>query len=150
KLNLGENVISVVASDDRQNSTALTLVLIYDPQIAATGGNFCWVRSAGAAGEDDGYAVAVDRAGNSYVAGACQGTAVFGATDLVSAGLSDIFLAKYDAEGDLLWARQAGGSADDAALGIAVSTNGNCFVTGYYSKAASFGKLNVSTTGTFD
>jgi hypothetical protein len=150
KLNVGENVISVVANDSKDNSTAITLVLTYDPQLAASAGSFCWVRNAGAAGDDAGYGIALDPEGNSYVTGVFAGTASFGATNLVSQGGADIFVAKYDPQGNLLWARQAGGSSDDAGLGIAVSTNGNCYVTGYFAKAAAFGTLTVSTTGEYD
>ena len=43
----------------------------------------------------------------------------FGGKSLTSAGGSDIFLAKYECNGQLLWVLQAGGSGDDAANDLA-------------------------------
>ena len=55
---------------------------------------------------------------NSYVTGFFADSATFGAgevneTTLTSPGSPDIFLAKYNTDGLLLWVKQAGGSADD-------------------------------------
>jgi hypothetical protein len=62
---------------------------------------------------------ATDTLGNVYVAGKFTGGATFGTTNLVDAGSGDVFVAKYDPEGNLLWAKRAGGTAVDEATGIA-------------------------------
>ena len=98
-----------------------------------------WVVAGGGGGSDVGHAIAVDAAGNSYVAGYFNGTATFGTNTLVSAGNTDIFITKQDSNGQLLWARRAGGPGYDAAKGIAVDAQGNCYVTGGYEGVASFG-----------
>lgn len=149
-LNLGANVISIVAQDTLKNSVAKTITLTYDPHALSAPAEFCWVSGSGGPGTDAGYAIAVDGAGNSYVTGSFEGSATFAMTNLTSQGLSDVFVAKYDSSGSLLWARQAGGTNADAGFGIAVDAQGNCYITGYFSGNADFGGTSLKTTGAYD
>ena len=105
-----------------------------------------WVATGGGSGADVGNAIAVDAAGNSYVAGYFNGTATFGTNTLTSAGNTDIFITKQDSSGQLLWARRAGGPGYDAAKGIAVDALGNCYVTGAYEGVADFGGGSLTNT----
>lgn len=95
--------------------------------------------SAGAAGGsgDEGRAIATDAAGNVYVAGSFGGTASFGTVIMNGAGRSDIFIAKYNPAGEIQWARRAGGTEYDSALGIAISTDA-VYITGYFNSTANF------------
>jgi hypothetical protein len=82
--------------------------------------------------------------GTPRVTGSFSGTATFGAgetkeTRVQSAGYDDIFAAKYDPNGSLVWARRAGSTSTDYAYGMAVDTAGNSFVTGTFSGMAIFG-----------
>jgi CARDB/Beta-propeller repeat len=91
-----------------------------------------------------GNGIAVDSAGNTYVTGTFQGTAIFGPgevqqTVLTSAGENDIFVAKYGLDGALLWARRAGGAVADGGNAIAVDSAGNAYVTGGFGGTATFG-----------
>ena len=52
---------------------------------------------------------------------------------LTSSGLSDIFLAKYDQVGQVLWATTIQGVSSDVGLNITTDTLNNVFVTGYFS-----------------
>jgi len=81
----------------------------------------------------------MDTSGNSYVTGSFSGSSplTFGAgeaneTTLISAGSTDIFVARYDGNGELVWAKQAGGITVDVGRGIAVDTSGNSYVTGFF------------------
>ena len=116
--------------------------------------SLAWARAAGGLDIDSPYGIAVDGAGNSYITGifaksraciSCGLPATFGAgqpNETVLAGLEgsqDIFVAKYDISGALVWARRAGGTGPDEAWGIAVDSGGNSYITGISSIGADFG-----------
>ncbi|MFH1227028.1 MAG: SBBP repeat-containing protein [Planctomycetota bacterium] len=96
-----------------------------------------WTKQLGTASADEGYAVAVDTAGNIYVTGPTFG----GLDGNINAGDSDLFLVKYDSAGVKQWTRQSGTASDDCVFGIAVDTAGNIYVTGY-----TFGELDGNTS----
>jgi uncharacterized protein (TIGR03437 family) len=77
--------------------------------------------------------VATDSQGNIYVAGSTQSTAfpaTAGALQSQLLGGSDAFIAKFSADGTLLWSTYFGGSAYDYASGVAVDPAGNVLVAG--------------------
>ena len=78
---------------------------------------------------DTAYKVVTDANGNIYVAGVTYGTLSGGVPDKtgnfianVHQGGADIFVAKYDPNGNQLWAVQFGSPGDDFAQGLAVYT----------------------------
>ena len=46
---------------------------------------------------------------------------------------NDIFLAKFESLGNIIWAKRAGGSVSDFCNGIATDGNGNILITGSYA-----------------
>lgn len=113
-----------------------------------SGGNVLWARSAGSTGFDAGGGITVDASGNCYVAGTFSAMATFGEFTLSSAGVVDIFVAKYDPDGNVLWARSAGGTSDDHGNAIGVDASGNSFVTGSLTGTATFGQITLMGGGT--
>src|SRR5438046_778345 len=113
---------------------------------------FHWARSVSGAGDDVGNGIGADRARNSYVTGCYKSTNLtFGLNVLTNAGGAEIFLAKYDAAGNVLWAKRAGGAGDDFGNAVAVDAAGNSFVTGFFfSTNVSFGGLPVTNRGSAD
>jgi hypothetical protein len=89
-------------------------------------GSLLWVKSAGGSGADAGTAVSTDQNGYCYVAGSFSQTAAFGNVQLTSKGSTDIFISKYDKDGNLLWVKQNGGTFGDEALSVAADGNGSC------------------------
>ena len=106
-----------------------------------------WVRTASGYGNAGGHVLATDQPGNIYVAGEFEDTIFFGATQLISAGLSDIFLAKYDNTGIFLWAIRGGGTGLDAVSGIKTDASGNVFLTGHFENTFTLGIPNVVSAG---
>lgn len=113
-------------------------------------GNLLWVRSAGGRNDDGSYGIATDVSGNSYVIGYFSGTAFFGSTKVTSTGYSDVFIAKYDAAGNLVWVKTGGGSYQDMPYGICTDIAGNCYITGYFTGSALFSGVTLSSAGYFD
>jgi hypothetical protein len=120
-------------------------LLKFDPS-----GALLWARQAGGAGNESNVRVAVDAAGNALVTGAFQGTAAFGTNTLVSLGGNDVFIAKFDPAGNVLWARQAGGSGDDSGNELTVGPAGSVFVAGEFTGVAGFGGTNLNGLGGTD
>ncbi|UOQ70992.1 SBBP repeat-containing protein [Hymenobacter cellulosilyticus] len=85
-------------------------------------------------------AVAADAAGSTYVVGSFSSPVSFsspnfsGPLTLTPVGASDVFLARVDANGNLVWVRQVGGSGASAyGAGIAPDGQGGLFVVGRFS-----------------
>jgi hypothetical protein len=101
---------------------------------------------------------AIDREGNTYVAGGFNGEVTFNTspqpTKLVSGEGFDAFVAKYNAAGRVLWARMARGATGltftdpdtnesenfsfDGALALAVDSQGAAYVGGGFVKSLTF------------
>jgi len=113
-------------------------------------GNLLWVEQAGGTGFDRGIRIKTDDLGNIVVTGRFETTAFFSDTSLNSFGSEDIFIAKYDADGNLLWVNQAGGTAIDRGQGIATDVSGNTIVTGRFGDIASFGDTMLTSLGNID
>lgn len=121
-------------------------------------GNTVWVRSAGGASSEEGFAIALDPAGNAYVTGLFNSTATFnggtGTASLTSAGGEDVFVWKLDTNGNTVWARQGGGDDEDEGTSIAVDSSGNAVITGYFNDTATFaagsGSARLESAGSED
>ena len=87
----------------------------------------------GGAGLDQASGIAVDPAGNAYVAGVTN-SAAFGFTPAgvqpTYKGQGDAFVAKLTTTGTLSYFTYLGGTKADAATGVAVDALGNAYVTG--------------------
>lgn len=104
-----------------------------------------WVRSIGGGLTDRGYGVATDPEGNVYVTGQYQSAdARAEETVLPNAGDYDLFVAKYDGEGGLLWIRTAGGKGNDYGHGIVVDSHGDVVVAGAIGEDARFGDVELT------
>ena len=108
-------------------------------------GNVLWVHGIGGAGDDTGKALDVDAAGNVYATGGFIGSASFGSQSLTAPnGYRDMYLAKWDANGNLTWVVQAGDDWDDVGWGLTVDNLGNSYVTGEFHANAAFGPHTIT------
>jgi len=116
-----------------------------------SGGNVLWARQSVALTHyayGQGYSVTTDKAGNAFVTGAFMDTVTFGALTLKSIS-STVFLAKYDANGNMLWAKAAGlSSSTDAGVGNAVVTDNAdaAYITGQFTYGITFGTYNLTAS----
>ena len=94
--------------------------------------------------------LALDAAGNIYVAASFKGTATCGSTSLTAAGDEDVLVVKLDPSGAVLWATSAGGAGIDDGNGIAVDSAGNTTITGSFQGTASFGSTSLVAEGGMD
>jgi len=120
--------------------------------------NIVWAKSAGGTDLDDVYSIAVDNSGNSFITGYFDSPTMTFDSIIISNigygyGTDDIFLAKYDSNGNVLWAKSAGGIDQDGAICVVADTMGNSFIAGdYNSQTINFGSvfLTNSALSTYD
>ena len=86
-----------------------------------------WTRQFGTTMSDDAFGVAVGATGAVYVAGNTVG-ALPGHT---SSGRGDVWVRKYDTDGNEQWTRQFGTTDWDCAYGVAVDATGAVYLTGF-------------------
>src|SRR5205823_1921038 len=87
-------------------------------------GTVLWAKRWGGTDVDLAHGVAVDRAGDLVVSGEFWGTSDLGGGSRVSAGLSDIFIAKYSgADGSYRWGKMISGSYMEESDGVATDPN---------------------------
>ena len=120
------------------------LIILSAGGASAADGDLLWATSAGGTSEDSGRGISTLSDGSSIVTGYFTDAAVFGAgesneTTLVAAGSSDIFIARYNADGTLVWAKRAGGAGSDYGVGISSISDGSSIVAGYFTDNAVFG-----------
>ena len=89
-----------------------------------------WTKQLGSTGADLAYGVAVDSNNNVYITGYTSGV-----LDGTSAGSVDVFLAKYDSAGTIVWTKQLGTTGTDIAWDVAVDSSNNVYITGQTSGA---------------
>lgn len=88
-------------------------------------GNLQWTRLLGSSGQEFGYAIRADGEGSVYVTGSTDGN--FGGNS--NAGLTDVFLAKYDSAGSKKWTKTVGSLESERGFAVDVR-NGNICITG--------------------
>jgi hypothetical protein len=113
-------------------------------------GSFLWAKSGGQSAYSENVgAVTTDAAGNSYLVGTMQVTATFSPFTLSGIGAVDVFLVKYNSAGTVQWARNYGGSANEAVYAACISpVTGNIFIAGTsLSPSVIIGSTTLSSFG---
>lgn len=112
-------------------------------------GKFVWALSAGGSSGDYGKHIASDPDGALYVTGTFNGAATFGGSSITSRGQTDVFVARVDAMGNLLWAVAGGSTGADFGEGVAADASG-AVITGSFPGSATFGKTTLTSRGKTD
>ncbi len=105
---------------------------------------------------EQGSTIAVDASGNSYTVGVFSGVTDFdptpGTLNITAVGDYDIFLTRYDANGNMLWVKTMGGIGGDFGYGITLDQNSNIYITGGFNDVVDFdpGVGNVTLTSNGD
>ncbi|PWL29519.1 MAG: hypothetical protein DCO96_07105 [Fluviicola sp. XM-24bin1] len=110
-------------------------------------GNWQWVETFGGIYAQRDNAVTVDDEGNVYVAGGYAETQNFGTQSITSQGGTDIYVIKYDNNGNFLWVQDAGGPLSDRANGIVDGHDGYMYVTGEFRDTTFFGNSFLDNAG---
>ncbi|MFN4079449.1 MAG: DUF4397 domain-containing protein [Saprospiraceae bacterium] len=118
-------------------------------------GNAIWAFAIESVGGDDrGYGVQVGPDGRVYVAGQCGNNTVFapGADPVPTTGGVDAFVACYESDGTLVWARTGGASGSDRFFDCVFDDDGALWTSGFSGGGASivFGDQTLTAVGDGD
>lgn len=112
--------------------------LLWWRQIGGNNGSSC---SEGVSG------IAVDVNNDIYFTGLYCGQATFGSFVLNGSGLQDGFIAKYDDNGNCLWAHNIIGSMESGIASVSCDQNGFVYACGTNNSVALIGSTNVPAGG---
>jgi hypothetical protein len=124
----------------------------YDAFVAkfASDGKHIWSRKFGDASTQAVRAIAVDPDGNIVVVGEFEGALDLGEGSLTSAGETDIFVAKFDSSGELVWGKRFGDAAFQRPERVAVGPGGGVVVSGSFEGTLNFGGPPLVSAGNED
>ncbi len=119
-------------------------------------GTLLWNTFLGGSGSDTSWGIGIDGSGNVYVSG--DSAASWGSPLRSYSNGSDVYAAKLNSSGSLMWNTFLGGSGSDINNGIAVDTSGNVYVGGYstatwgtpvraYTSGQDFSIIKLNTSG---
>ncbi len=111
-----------------------------------------WLTKFGGTGTDKARKVVADETGNLYVIGDFAGIMEFAGQTLSSVGKRDVFIAKMDNSGNVLWIKQGNsGENNSSALYEVEITDTELIITGYFDGSGfSMDGSTVVLTGTSD
>lgn len=100
-------------------------------------GNVLWAKNAGGGGADQCFSVVTEISGDVYITGRFDSPSViFGMDTLINSNSvngGDIFVVKYNAVGNVLWAKSIGGTKNDFGNSVATDVFGNVYVSGIFN-----------------
>ncbi|MFH1675379.1 MAG: hypothetical protein ABIC40_00035, partial [bacterium] len=124
--------------------SAYQIFPVHVTSVGSSDGNLLWAKYAGGIDSDVGFEITTLSDNSTVMTGCFQGTATFGPgetnqTKLVSEGDSDIFIARYNPDGSLAWAKSAGGTDSDQSYGITPLSDNSTVIAGLFFGTATFG-----------
>ena len=112
-----------------------------------------WVKQIGGYTEDFGGGITLDLDGQPVIAGTFQGSTKLDAAITLNATASrEMFVAKYDTTGELIWSRQVGGGSTSTIEPADLNTgpSGAIGVTGRFHTDLIFGETSYASAGDSD
>lgn len=113
-------------------------------------GQHIWSKSMGSSYDDFGIRFDIDPADNILMTGSYEDSINFGGEDLKAMRRSDMYVAKFDTNGEHVWSKTFGGKDKDWGNSIASDVHGNSYVTGWFWYEVDFGEHKVKSRGKED
>ena len=114
------------------NGAADIFIAKYDP----VAGNYIWAIGFGGTSDEHTTSLAIDNNDNVLVTGQYQSSSINfnpkGNYSLSPVGAEDVFFAKYDSNGNFIWAKSIGESGTDRGAAITTDNNNNVFIQGIF------------------
>lgn len=113
-------------------------------------GDVIYARNSTGVSYSEGNALVVTGTGESFISGSFSETMKFGTTTLEAQGDLDLFIAKYNADGTLAWAKREGNTGTEANRGMSLDPSGNVYVTGFFNGTTTIGSTTFVSAGDRD
>lgn len=113
-------------------------------------GNPIWTRQFGDSSNQYAGDVIVDASGGIILIGRAFGIIELGGAPLDALGTDDVFIARFDANGNHVWSTMVGGADPDRSERVAVDPAGNVYVAGTFTGDATFGGTQFASMGLRD
>jgi hypothetical protein len=137
---------SITFGSTTLNASASTDVDLFIAKHTSSGA-LKWVKKYGSTLEDKATSITISSDGRLYLTGFFNGSISLGSTTLNSAGGSDVFWARIDTAGTIIWAFNGGGTGDDYGNDIEADFAGNLYLTGSFQNSASFTSTTLNSSG---
>jgi hypothetical protein len=109
-----------------------------------------WAQTmSGPSNEDEFDGVGASPDGSVYVTGKFVGSVTLGGVSFESAGAADIPFARFDAQGQPVWAKRFGGPGEDNLFDVDANADG-AVATGAFSGTVAFGSTTLTGSGPWD
>lgn len=113
-------------------------------------GEYLWGQFFGGFNADVSGGITIDNNGNPIIIGTFFNSIFIDGTTLLSNGGQDFFLAKFNPDGNLIWAANDASDSDDFGRKVAVDNANNVYITGDFAGEIVFGTQTVQANGVFD
>ena len=130
-INFGGNILTNPNSGDM-------FCIKYD-----SNGNVIWLKQANSSNSAYAMRTATTTDGSTYVGGKFTGNATFGTFSINSVANNDVFIARYNSNGDCLGVRQLTGISNFG-FNLAVDNSGSCFIAGIFSSQINIGSTTLT------
>lgn len=102
-------------------------------------GDFIWAKSFGGLNAEIVFNTAISLANEIYIVGMYADVVDFdpgaGVSEITAEGDFDLFITKFDVEGNFMWAKSIGGEFYDSYPNVEVDGNGDLYLTGIYTNS---------------
>lgn len=113
-------------------------------------GNPIWAKTFGGIATKGANGLAVLPNGESLLTGYFVSVMQIGANNHTNNGLGDIYLAKFDGEGNPVWSTTIGGTGTDNGFALYTSTEGDIFLGGSFMNTMQVGTQTLTSNGEWD
>ncbi|MFM9052389.1 MAG: T9SS type A sorting domain-containing protein [Bacteroidota bacterium] len=111
-----------------------------------TAGQLMWANTYGGPSQEAASSIASDPSGGLFMTGYFFQSTILGNDTLAGTGTaSDVFLARFDSNGQIIWAEREGGSSTDQPAQITCGNNGDLYLTAYYQQHSIYGSDTLSS-----
>ena len=119
-----------------------------------TSGEYIWAKQIGLAGDNSGINLITDSIGNIYFTGYFADSVNFDpglpTYFIKSKGGLDMFIAKFDHDGNFIWVETAGGSTEDNGLAVCLASSNYIYCAGFISDTVDFDGHHLYSAGNED